>query len=83
MTSDVCLQQFRAAVAMVLGWEFPSPKVVSERAKTDTFGYRKCKENLQLFTVTRGIRNSGTGLLISTASQITMLINFAKQLLPT
>jgi len=55
---------------MVWGWEFPSPKVVSVRAKTDTFGYRKYKGNLQLFTVLREVGNSGTSLLISTAHKL-------------
>ena len=61
----------RAAVTVVLGQELPSPKVVSERAKTDTFGCRKYKEIYasyeKLFNVLRRVGNSGTSLLISTA----------------
>ena len=74
ITSDVCLQQFRAAVTVVLGYEFPSPKVVSERAKTDTFGCRNTGKIYdfyeKLFAVPRRVGNSGTGLLISTAHKL-------------
>jgi len=87
MTSDVCLQQSRAAVTVVLGYEFPSPEVVSKRAKTDTSGYRKYRENLQFlqeiiyFTAKSG--KFWYEFTYLNSSQITILINFAKRLLPT
>jgi len=43
--SDACVRQVRTTVPVVLDLEFPTPKVVSKRAKTGTFGYRKYKEN--------------------------------------
>jgi len=86
-TWDVYLQRFRAAVTTVWGWEFPSPKVVSERAKTDTFGYRKYGENLQLLLeiiyCAKKSRKFWHEFTYLNSSQITMLIKLAKQLLPT
>ena len=54
--------------------EFPTPKVVSKRAKTDTFGNRKYKENCnfyqKLFTILGETGYSGTSLLISTVRKL-------------
>ena len=72
---------------MVLGYEFPSPEVVSERAKTDTSGYRNYRENLRfLREIIHWTKKGGKfwyGFTYPNSSQITILINFAKQLLPT
>ena len=74
--SDVWLPQFRAAVTVVIGYEFPSPKVVSERAKLRlTLSVAGNTGKIydfyeKLFTEPRKTGNSGTGLLISTVHEL-------------